>query len=450
MTWVPGGGDDQIKTQEAVREMLSSLEQGREAQALAMAKKFDNWTRPTFVLTEKEIEATVASLSQAQRDDIQFQQERVRSFAKAQMTSIKEFERESYPGVHTGQRVIPVNCAGCYVPGGRFSHVASATMTIVTAKTCGVKTVIACSPPYRDTQTIQPATLFAMKLAGADIIMCTGGVQAIATMAFGLFTDIPADILVGPGNKWVAEAKRALFGRVGIDMVAGPTEILCLADDSADSLLLATDLVSQAEHGINSPAWLITTSPRVANEVQRIVPEVIAELVRREPDSAAPTSWRDYGEIVLVPDRQEMARLSDLYAAEHLEVQCQDLDWWLDNLTNYGSLFLGEETCVSYGDKISGPNHVLPTKSVSRYTGGLSVDKFLKKLTWQRMDQEANREFGPATARISRMEGMEGHAMAADARLAKYFGGEKFALDSPAGDVAAMQKFRDQHSQSKL
>jgi len=428
--------------------MLDSLEKGREAEALAMAKKFDNWNRPTFLLTDQEIEATVASLSKATREDIQFQQARVKAFAQAQMKSIKEFRCELYPGVETGQSVIPVNCAGCYVPGGRFSHVASATMTIVTAKTCGVETVIACSPPYANTGTIHPATLYAMKLAGADTIMCVGGVQAIATMAFGLFTDIPADILVGPGNKWVAEAKRALFGRVGIDMVAGPTEILALADDSGDSLLLATDLLSQAEHGANSPAWLITTSPRVAGEVEGLMDGLISELERRQPSTASRVSWRDYGEIVLVENREEMAKLSDLYAAEHLEVHCEDLDWWLRSLRNYGSLFLGEETCVSYGDKTSGPNHVLPTKSVSRYTGGLSADKFLRKLTWQRMSREANREFAPRTARISRLEGMEGHAMAADARLAKFFGEESFELDSPAEDVAAMKKFRDQ--QAKL
>jgi sulfopropanediol 3-dehydrogenase len=315
-------------------------------------------------------------------------------------------------------------------------------MSVATAKESGVKLVVACSPTFADTGMIHPATLYSMHLAGADVIMCIGGVQAIAAMAYGLFTGFEADVIVGPGNKFVAEAKRTLFGRVGIDMVAGPTEIAILADETADPLIIAHDLVSQAEHGLNSPCWLITTCAALGEEVNRLCDPLIEDLLRREPDSAAKKSWNDYGEVIVVDSREEMALLSDLYAAEHLEVQCADLDWWLATLRNYGSLFLGEETCVTYGDKSSGPNHVLPTKRVSRYSGGLSADKFLKKLTWQRMNSAANRKIGAHAARISRIEGMEGHATAGDCRLAKYFPNEKFDLLSNELDVNAIAQFR--------
>jgi sulfopropanediol 3-dehydrogenase len=272
--------------------------------------------------------------------------------------------------------------------------------------------------------------LYAMKVAGADVLMTLGGVQAIATLALGLFTGKPADIVVGPGNKYVAEAKRSLFGKVGIDVFAGPTEIAIIADDSADPAMVASDLVGQAEHGHESPAWLVTTSRALAEDVMKRVPELIAQLPATARDAAA-SAWRDYGEVILCKDREEMARTSDRYAAEHLEVHARDPDWWLASLTCYGSLFLGEETTVAYGDKASGPNHVLPTRGAARYSGGLSVHKFIKTVTWQRMTREANHAIAQATARISRLEGMEAHARTADDRLAKYFPGERFDLGEP-------------------
>ena len=318
--------------------------------------------------------------------------------------------------------------AGCYVPGGRYAHVASAIMSATTARVAGVKRVIACSPP-RDEQGIDPAIVYALDLCGADDILCLGGVQGVAALAFGLFTGTRADILVGPGNQYVAEAKRILYGRVGIDMFAGPTEIAIIADETADPDVVACDLVSQAEHGYNSPAWLIATSQSLAEQAMALVPKHVAllpELNRKNAEAA----WRDYGEVVVVDSREEAVGVSDDYAAEHLEVHAADLDWWLDNLANYGSLFLGEETTVAFGDKTSGPNHILPTKGAARYSGGLSVHKFIKILTWQRMNREANRDIAAVTARISRLEGMVGHARSGDIRLEKYFPGEQFELEA--------------------
>jgi sulfopropanediol 3-dehydrogenase len=328
-----------------------------------------------------------------------------------------------------GQRLVPVNVAGCYVPTGRYAHIASAYMSIATAKAAGVKTVVAASTPYKG-EGIHPYVLHAMKTAGADVILTLGGVQAIAALAFGLFTGKPADILVGPGNKYVAEAKRVLFGRVGIDVLAGPTEIGIIADDSADPAIVASDLVGQAEHGPESPAWLVTLSRELGEEVLRRVPALIEKLppFAREGAGAA---WRDHGEVVFCETREEAVAASDRYAPEHLEVHARELDWWLAHLTNYGSLFLGEETTVAFGDKASGPNHILPTKLAARYSAGLSVHKFLKPLTWQRMSRDANRELAPVTARISRLEGMEAHARTADERMEKYFPGEKFDRGTP-------------------
>jgi sulfopropanediol 3-dehydrogenase len=293
----------------------------------------------------------------------------VKDFAEAQVGSIKSFERELFPGVRTGQRVVPVQCAGCYVPGGRFSHVSSAIMSVATAKAAGVQNVIACSPPFGTTNVMHPATLYALHLAGADRILTLGGVQAIAAMAFGFFTNVEADILVGPGNKWVAEAKRSLFGRVGIDMVAGPTEVLILADSTADPLIVAYDLLSQAEHGATSPTWLITTDRHLGEEVVRLMPGLIADLVDRQPGTAAPVSWRDFGEVVLVNTREEMAALSDRYAAEHLEVHCADLEWYLSTLQNYGSLFLGEPHRAAFCGAwwVSSSAHFL----AGRFLGGI-------------------------------------------------------------------------------
>jgi len=325
-----------------------------------------------------------------------------------------------------GQKAIPVDAAGCYVPGGRYSHIASAIMTVTTAKVAGCGHIVACSPP-RPGVGIAPAIVYAAHICGADKIMAMGGVQGVAAMTFGLFGLPKAKILVGPGNQFVAEAKRMLFGRVGIDMIAGPTDSLILADSSADAHIVATDLVSQAEHGYNSPVWLVTDDRALAEKVMEIVPSYIDDLpdVNRENATAA---WRDYAEVILCADREEMAATSDDYAPEHLTVQADDLDWWLERLSCYGSLFLGEETTVSYGDKAAGTNHVLPTSGAASYTGGLSVHKYMKIVTWQRATREGSKPVAIATARISRLEGMEGHARSADVRLAKYFPGENFDL----------------------
>jgi len=361
--------------------------------------------------------------------DIDFATAQVRRFALAQRESLREFSLELQPGLTVGQRLIPVNVAGCYVPTGRYAHIASAYMSIATAKAAGVPSVIACSTPYRG-EGIHPQVLYAMQVAGADTILTLGGVQAIATLAYGLFTGKPADVVVGPGNKFVAEAKRTLFGRVGIDVLAGPTEIAIIADDSADPGLVATDLVGQAEHGHESPAWLITTSRGLAEEAMRQVPARIEALPPTARDAAA-AAWRDYGEVVLCDTREHAAQVSDRYAAEHLEVHARDLDWWRARLTCYGSLFLGEETTVAYGDKASGPNHILPTKGAARYSGGLSVHKFIKTVTWQQMTRDANRDLAQVSARISRLEGMEAHARTADERLAKYFPDQRFDRGAP-------------------
>jgi sulfopropanediol 3-dehydrogenase len=292
-----------------------------------------------------------------------------------------------------------------------------------------VPTVIAASTPYKG-EGIHPQVLYAMKVAGADVVLTLGGVQAIAALAYGLFTGKPADIIVGPGNKYVAEAKRVLFGKVGIDVLAGPTEIGIIADDSADPAIVASDLVGQAEHGHESPAWLITLSEKLGKDVLQRVPALIEKLPATAREAAG-AAWRDYGEVVVCESREEAAQVSDRYAPEHLEVHARDLDWWLARLTCYGSLFLGEETTVAFGDKASGPNHILPTKGAARYSGGLSVHKFMKTLTWQRMTREANRELAQVTARISRLEGMEAHARTADDRMDKYFPGEKFDRGTP-------------------
>merc|ERR1719452_365911 len=330
-----------------------------------------------------------------------------------------------------GTKVVPVETAGCYVPGGLYGYTATTAMTAATAKAAGVKNIICTAPSNKKTGKIHPTTLYGMKKAGATHIMALGGIQGIGALAYGLFTGKEADIIVGPGNKFVAEAKRQLFGRVGIDQIAGPTEIMIIADETADPMIVATDLVSQAEHGPTSPAWLISTSTSLAEEVSRLVPDLVTKLdsdLASLGGTPATKSWPDFGEIVVVGSREDAVRICDRYAPEHLEIQTADLDYYLTNLTNYGSLFLGEGSTVTHGDKTSGPNHVLPTRRVARYTGGLSVEKFLKKLTWQKLSKESQKTIGVISARVSRMEGMEGHARAADVRLEKYFPGEKFDL----------------------
>ncbi len=411
-----------------VEEMLAAIERGGEAAVRDYAAKLDRWTGD-IVMTPAAIEQRVRDIPATVKRDIEFATDRVRRFAEAQRASSREFSVELDPGLTAGQRLIPVNVAGCYVPTGRYAHIASAYMAIATAKAAGVPFVVACSTPYRG-EGIHPDVLYAMKVAGADCIMTLGGVQAIAAMAYGLFTGRPADIIVGPGNKYVAEAKRMLFGKVGIDVFAGPSEVAIIADDSADPMLVASDLVGQAEHGHESPAWLMSTSRRLAEEAMRLVPGRIEKLPATARDAAG-AAWRDYGEVVVSESREDIAQASDRYAPEHLEVHARDLDWWLARLTCYGSLFLGEETTVAFGDKTSGPNHILPTKGAARYSGGLSVHKFLKTVTWQRMTRAANRDIAQVTARISRLEGMEAHARTADDRLAKYFPGERFERGAP-------------------
>jgi sulfopropanediol 3-dehydrogenase len=414
--------------QQVVTEMLAAIRKGGEQAVRDYASKLDKWTGD-IIVTPEEVERRTRDIPAGVKRDIEFAADQVRRFANAQRDSLREFSVEVCPGLTAGQRLIPVNVAGCYVPTGRYAHIASAYMSIATAKAAGVPTVIACSTPFRG-EGIHPQVLYAMKVAGADVIMTLGGVQAIASMAYGLFTGKPADIIVGPGNKFVAEAKRMLFGAVGIDVFAGPSEVAVIADDSADPYIVASDLVGQAEHGHESPAWLFTTSRPLAEKAMGWVPKLIEKLPPTARDAAG-AAWRDYGEVVLCDSREELVPVSDKYASEHLEVHARDLDWWLANLTCYGSLFLGEETTVAFGDKTSGPNHILPTKGAARYSGGLSVHKFIKTVTWQRMTREANRQVAQVTARISRLEGMEAHARTADDRLDKYFPRESFDRGEP-------------------
>ena len=410
-----------------VQKILADIEAGGDAVALEYAARFDKYDG-NIILTPEEIDAACDLVPEKLKDDIRFAHDNVRRFAEQQKKTIADFEYEIVPGLVAGQRAIPVNAAGCYIPGGRYSHIASAVMTVTTAKVAGCESIIACSPP-RPGVGIAPAIIFAARICGADKIMAMGGVQGVASMTFGLFGLPRANIIVGPGNQFVAEAKRILFGRVGIDMIAGPTDSLILADATADPLIVATDLVSQAEHGYNSPVWLVTDDQPLAEKVMELVPALIDDLPETNRDNAA-AAWRDYAEVILCEDREEMAATSDEYAPEHLTVQAEDLDWWLGRLTCYGSLFLGEETTVSYGDKASGTNHVLPTSGAARYTGGLSVHKYMKIVTWQKSTRDGAKQIAEATARISRLEGMEGHARAADVRLAKYFPDETFDLSA--------------------
>jgi sulfopropanediol 3-dehydrogenase len=414
--------------QAVVTEMLSEIGKNGEAAVRTYAKKLDQWDGE-IIVTKAQLAENAKAVPEQVRRDIDFAIEQVYKFALAQRDSLKEFKTELHPGVIAGQRVLPVNVAGCYAPAGRYAHIASAYMGVATAKAAGVRTIIACSGPFRG-GPMHPYLMYAFNKAGADVIMTLGGVQAIATMAYGLFTGKPADVIVGPGNKFVAEAKRTLFGKVGIDVFAGPSEVAVIADETADPAIVASDLVGQAEHGHETPAWLFTTSETLARDVMARVPQLIEKLPPTARDAAS-SAWRDYGEVIVCDTREEVVEVSDRYASEHLEVQARDLDWWLQHLTCYGSLFLGEETTVAYGDKASGPNHVLPTKGAARYSGGLSVHKFMKTFTWQRMSRQAARDIGEVTARISRLEGMEAHARTADDRLAKYFPGQRFELGEP-------------------
>lgn len=410
-----------------VKDILADIEARGDAAAMEYAAKFDGY-EGNVVLTQDDIDAAIAAVPQRLKDDIKFAADNVRRFAEAQRATLIDTELEVVPGLIAGQKTIPVAAAGAYVPGGRYSHVASAIMTVTTAKVAGVSHITACSPP-RPGEGIAPAIVYAAHICGADTILAMGGVQGVAAMTYGLFGLPKANILVGPGNQFVAEAKRILFGQVGIDMIAGPTDSLILADASADADIVAADLVGQAEHGYNSPVWLVTDDRALAEKVMGLVPGLIDDLPEVNRDNAT-KAWRDYAEVIVCADREEMAATSDAYAPEHLTVQAEDLDWWLSRLTCYGSLFLGEETTVAFGDKASGTNHVLPTSGAAKYTGGLSVHKFMKIVTWQRATRDGARPVAEATARISRLEGMEGHARTADVRLAKYFPGVNFDLSA--------------------
>jgi len=404
---------------DTVQIMLSRLKTGGENMARDYARRLDRWNGPIVIPPE---DAADAEVPETLRQALEYAHDNIRRFAEAQRASVSDFEIEVRPGLFAGQKSLPVNAAGCYVPGGRYAHIASALMTIATAKAAGVAHVTACAPPRRAPDGtalgIDPATLYAMHLAGADTILALGGVQGVAGMAFGMFGTPPADILTGPGNAYVAEAKRQLFGPVGIDMFAGPTDVLILADASADPDLVALDLAGQAEHGPTSPCWLITDHAPLAQRVRDIMPDVCARLGAQNGGTAQ-AAWDAMGEIVLCDNREEMAAEADRYAPEHLHVQCADLPWWQARLSAYGALFLGPDTTVAFGDKASGTNHVLPTGGAARYTGGLSVHKFLKTVTWQRAEADALPDLARATSIISRAEGMIGHALTAEARLSR-------------------------------
>lgn len=397
-----------------VSELLEEIGQGGEERARQLAEQFDDWTGP-IVLDAAAMDAAVDELDPQVIADIDHAHNHIRTFAEAQLHSISDFTMEVAPGLTAGQQTVPVQVAGCYVPAGRYAHIASALMSVTTASVAGVDNVIVSSPATGARGGVHPAIVHAARVAGADQIIGLGGVQGIAALAFGLFTDLPADIIVGPGNSFVAEAKRQLFGKVGIDVVAGPTESMIVADETADPQTVAIDLIGQAEHGPTSPVWLVTTSSPLAEAVSERILGVAAAL----PDPAkmaATAAWSNHGEIIIADSREEAAAVCDEYAPEHLQVMAADLDWWRTRLRNYGSLFLGPAATVTFGDKTSGPNHILPTGRAARYTGGLNALTFTKQLTWQRLTAEAGAAEGPIAARISRYEGMEGHARSADVR----------------------------------
>jgi sulfopropanediol 3-dehydrogenase len=407
--------------QDIVQIMLARLRTGREAAALEDARRLDGFSGEVRV-SRDALAAAAARVPEDLARAIDYAHDNIRRFAEAQRASIVPFEMELHPGLRAGQRLIPVSAAGCYVPGGRYAHIASALMTIATARAAGVPHVAAVTPPRvdpdgdEDAPPLAPAVAYAMQAAGVDDVLLLGGVQGIAAMAEGMFGLPRADILVGPGNAYVAEAKRQLFGPVGIDMFAGPTDSMVIADTTADPMRVAVDLVSQAEHGANSPVWLVTPDAALGAAVLARIPDALALLP--EPNAAAArAAWEACGEVILARDREAAARIADSYGPEHLHVQARDLAWWRARLTSYGSLFLGARTTVAFGDKAAGPNHVLPTSGAARYTGGLSVHKFLKCVTWQSADAPGVDALARATARISDAEGMAGHAAAARLRL---------------------------------
>lgn len=414
-----GSSTDEVT--DRVREIITAVRDRGDDAVREYSEKFDNWSPPSFVLEEDEVAAIVAGLPQQVTDDIHFVQTQVRNFATAQLETMSELEIETMPGVFLGHKHIPVEAAGSYIPGGRYPLTASAHMTIVTAKVAGVNHVTAATPPIQG--EIPPATIAAMHAAGADQILVLGGVQAVAAMAVGTETIRPVNMLAGPGNAFVAEAKRQLFGQVGIDLFAGPTEVLIVADSSADPFTVAVDLLSQAEHGPDSPAVLITTDKDLAAQVKDLVDKILVDMPTRE---VAGPAWRDHGRIVVADDEEEMWTLADAEASEHVQILTADPRQALDRMRNFGALFLGDQTCVSYGDKVIGTNHVLPTMGAARYTGGLWVGKYLKTVTYQEVrNPESSAELGRVCGRASRVERFEGHARSGDIRAWQH-GGDQF------------------------
>ncbi len=406
---------DETTLRKAVEALITDIEENGEDAVREMSERFDSWNPPSFRLSDDEIRDAVDSLPQRTIDDIAFAQEQIRCFAQAQREALNDIEVETLPGVVLGHRNIPVDSVGCYVPGGRYPMVASAHMSIVTARAAGCRKVIACTPPTNGQPHAE--TIAAMSMAGADEIYLIGGVQAIAAMALGVAGLGPVDMLVGPGNAYVAEAKRQLFGRVGIDLLAGPTEVLIIADDTADAEMVATDLLGQAEHGPTSPAVLLTTSERLARELPH---EIERQLDVLETAEIASVAWRDYGEIILCANDEEMLAEADRLAFEHVEVLTRDPGFFLESMRNYGSLFVGPETNVAYGDKVIGTNHTLPTLGAARYTGGLWVGKFLKTVTYQRCTPEASVLVGEYCSRLCEIERFAGHKEQADLRVRRY------------------------------
>ncbi len=407
--------DMEAKVKTTVEGILADIGSRGDDAVRELSEKFDKWSPERFRLSDEEIEAAVARLPEQTIDDIRFAQAQIRKFAEIQKAALVDVEEETFPGVTLGHRNIPVNSVGCYIPGGKYPMVASAHMSVLTAKVAGVRRIIACAPPHSGGPN--DAIVTAMHLAGADEIYCLGGVQAVGAMALGTESIAPVDMLVGPGNAYVAEAKRQLYGRVGIDLFAGPTETLVIADDSCDGEMAATDLLGQAEHGPNSPAILLTNSKKLVEETQR---QIERQLKTLETADVAGQAWRDYGQIILCDTEEEMLAEADRIASEHVQVMTRNPDYFLENMTNYGALFLGPETNVAYGDKVIGTNHTLPTKLAARYTGGLWVGKFIKTCTYQRVTPEASATIGEYCSRLCALEGFAGHKAQADLRVARY------------------------------
>jgi sulfopropanediol 3-dehydrogenase len=410
--------EDNSKVRATVEQTLSDIERRGDAAVRELSVKFDQWDRKDYRLTDAEIKDCLSQLSARNIDDIKFAQEQVRNFAQHQRESMKDIEVETLPGVVLGHKNIPVNSVGCYVPGGKYPMLASAHMSVITAKVAGVGRIATCAPPFQGKPA--PAIVAAQHLAGADVIYCLGGIQAVGAMAIGTETIAPVDMLIGPGNAFVAEAKRQLFGRVGIDLFAGPTETLGFADETVDGEICATDLLGQAEHGPSSPAIFLTTSERLARETMA----EIERLLKILPTAAvAAKAWQDYGEVIVCESDEEMVKEADRIASEHVQVMTRDPDYFLTHMTNYGALFLGPRTNVAFGDKVIGTNHTLPTNKAARYTGGLWVGKFLKTVTYQRvLTDAASAMIGEYCSRLCVLENFSGHAEQANVRVRRYGG----------------------------